>query len=98
MWDEILAAFDWLFGTSHVPGGGPPRRGKAPIPDVTGTTVAEARAVLAREGFDIEVDQVEDDPAPVMGLVVAQRPVAGTRLRRGSPVTISVLHPPARTS
>jgi beta-lactam-binding protein with PASTA domain len=54
--------------------------------------------VLAREGFDIEVDQVEDDPAPVMGLVVAQRPVAGTRLRRGSPVTISVLHPPARTS
>jgi hypothetical protein len=43
------------------------------------------RSALAREGFAIEVDQIEDHSAPVMGLVVAQHPTAGTRLTGENP-------------
>jgi hypothetical protein len=95
-WDDITSWFVDLIPDELFGGDRPPRpSGRARVPDVVGETVAEARSLLSREGFEAEVDRAEDDPAPVMGLVVGQRPVAGTRHRRSTPVVLTVLHPPA---
>jgi hypothetical protein len=69
------------------------RRAKSTaVPDVQGLSVEDARHVLSREGFKVEVVRLEERPAPVMGTVVRQEPPPGTRRHR-DPVQIHVQHP-----
>jgi beta-lactam-binding protein with PASTA domain len=84
--------YDWVFGpvdpgtaTRH------PRRGE--VPDVRGMDLDDARLALLSEGFHAAVHRLEDDPAPVMGIVVAQIPAPGTTWSRARKVQLSVLHP-----
>ena len=79
-------------------GGGRGPRGRTAVPDVRGLPVDDARSTLAREGFRVEYVELEPRPAPVMGTIVDQTPAAGTRLRRGRRVRISVHHPQRRAS
>lgn len=92
-----LLEWIWDLFPDGLFGGQRPSRssGRARVPDVVGETVAGARSLPSREGFEADIDRVEDDPAPVMGLVVDQRPRAGAWHRRSIPVVITVLHPPA---
>lgn len=72
------------------------RRAKSTaVPDVQGLSVEDARHVLSREGFKVEVIQLEERPSPVMGTVVGQEPQPGTRRHR-RPVKIHVHHPRER--
>jgi PASTA domain-containing protein len=84
-----ILPFDWEPGEGGAPG--PP--GRAEVPNVRGLSVEEARLALSREGFRVEILQLEERPAPVMGTVVDQDPAPGTRRHRGRPVRIDVAHP-----
>jgi hypothetical protein len=53
--------FDWGEGNASRP------KGRMEVPDVRGLTVEDARLVLSREGFTVEILQLEERPAPVMG-------------------------------
>jgi serine/threonine-protein kinase len=65
-------------------------REEVAVPDVTGQTVRAARAELRDAGFRVQVDDqpVEDEAQD--GLVVDQRPNAGTDLPEGRTVVIYV--------
>jgi hypothetical protein len=67
-------------------------RGRSTVPDVRGLNVDEARRTLSREGLRLEVERLQEQPAPVMGTVVDQNPEPGKRHRRAEPVMISVQH------
>lgn len=101
-WDTVFDhLIDFLlppWGWEEVagPSGGVVRRPRmARVPDVRRMAFDEALSALVREGFEVEVIQVEERPAPVMGTVVAQSPAPGARWRRGRVVTVTVWHPPA---
>ena len=79
--------FDWGDGNASRP------KGRMEVPEVRGLTVEDARLVLSREGFTVEILQLEERPAPVMGTVVDQHPSPGTRRHRSRPVRIDVAHP-----
>lgn len=65
-------------------------RDEVAVPDVTGSTVREARAELRDAGFRVQVrDQSVEDEAQD-GLVVDQNPNAGTDLAEGRTVVIYV--------
>jgi serine/threonine-protein kinase len=67
------------------------------IPDVHGLTEDRARSRLGADGFKVTVASAFDETAPE-GRVIDQSPSAGTKLERGSPVTITVsLGPPPVT-
>jgi membrane peptidoglycan carboxypeptidase len=60
------------------------------VPDVAGHTLGFARAKLESAGLGVKVvEQVVDDPAK-NGRVLAQTPKAGTRVDKGSKVTLTV--------
>jgi len=65
---------------------GPPIR---PVPDVVGLSEGDAKAALEADGFTVNSDLVVG-LGSVPGDVVAQDPVAGTRLRKGDEVVIKV--------
>jgi PASTA domain len=74
------------------------RRGQTEVPDVRGVRLDEARHALSYAGLTAEVVRLEPRPAPVMGTVVGQDPLPGTRCPAGRPVRLEVHHPPrART-
>jgi hypothetical protein len=75
------------------PGGALRPKGRTAVPDVEGLNVEDARHMLSREGFKVEVIRFEERPAAVMGTVVVQNPRPGTRHHRGEPVEIHVDHP-----
>jgi beta-lactam-binding protein with PASTA domain len=86
------ALYEWLFGVVDPETNTRlPRKGE--VPDVRGLDVDDAMFSLLSQGFRAEVHRLEEDPAPVMGIVVAQIPVPGTRWNRAKRVTLSVLHP-----
>ena len=65
------------------------------VPSVVGLTEQEARDVLERDGFEVEVeDEESDEPADT---VLAQEPEAGTRLEEGGTVTLTVSRGPRET-
>jgi beta-lactam-binding protein with PASTA domain len=89
---ELNEIWDWLFGpVDESTSLRLPRRGT--VPDVRGMTVAEARSALAAEGFKSRLYLLEEDPAPVMGLVVDQLPSPGKKWVRAKPISLTVLHP-----
>jgi beta-lactam-binding protein with PASTA domain len=65
------------------------------VPSVVGLTEQEAREVLEREGFEVEVeDEESEEPEDT---VVAQEPEAGTELEEGGTVTLTVSRGPPET-
>jgi serine/threonine-protein kinase len=64
--------------------------GTIPVPTLTGQSLADAKTVLTNKGFKVVVkDLTVTNPAKI-GIVVAQSPAAGTQLKQGSTVTITV--------
>lgn len=63
--------------------------GLVKVPNVTGTSEAQARSDLAQAGFDVQVVEIEDGSVSG-GTVLAQSPQGGELLPRGSVVTITV--------
>ena len=78
---------DWLRPKGRVPR-------NVTVPDLTGLRLGKARLAAMRSGVKIRVVRLVDPPAPVEGVVVDQRPPAGTRVCRHSIVTLSVFHEP----
>jgi serine/threonine-protein kinase len=61
----------------------------AKVPDVTGSSEADAKSALEAAGLKVAVQKREvEEPAP--GTVVSQTPSAGTQVKQGSQVTIVV--------
>lgn len=67
---------------------------KVTVPDTRGLFVSPARRLMGLSGLHPTVDQLTKDPMPVEGLVIDQTIPHGTRVRRLSPVTLQVWHPP----
>jgi beta-lactam-binding protein with PASTA domain len=85
-------SYEWLFGVVDTETRTRlPRKGD--VPDVRGLDLDDARLALLSHGFRAEVHRLEDRPAPVMGIVVAQIPAPGTAWNRAKTVQLSVLHP-----
>jgi serine/threonine-protein kinase len=65
------------------------RLGQVTVPDLTNNTLEGAKAISERLGLMPEVsEEVESEMAP--GLICAQNPLAGSVVRRGSKVAVSV--------
>ncbi|MGH9042257.1 MAG: Stk1 family PASTA domain-containing Ser/Thr kinase [Acidimicrobiia bacterium] len=62
-------------------------RGKFPVPDVAGKSVADAESVLQDAGFDVDVRQ-EVSETVEKGKVIRTDPAANTQVERGSEVTV----------
>lgn len=73
------------------------QRKRLPVPEVRNMPFDRAWETLVLAGFDVKVTRLERQPAPVMGLVVAQYPPAGRTPRRNSRVRVTVHHPPDLT-
>jgi beta-lactam-binding protein with PASTA domain len=67
------------------------------VPELRGMHVSETFLPALRAGIKLKVVRVTAHPAPVDGVVVAQDPVPGTRVRRGSHVFLIVRHPEDRS-
>lgn len=66
-------------------------KGTNPIPDFSGKTVDEARAVLEAAPYEVNVDEIIEasDTVPI-GSVIRTSPVAGAEVAKGATVTIYV--------
>lgn len=62
------------------------------VPDFVGTLASERFELAAGTGVKVDVRRLVEPPDPVPGIVVAQSVPAGTRVRRGSAVTLDVEH------
>ena len=67
---------------------------KVTVPDARGLFVNPARRLMGLSGLHPTVDQLTKDPMPVEGLVIDQSIPHGARVRRLTPVTLQVWHPP----
>jgi beta-lactam-binding protein with PASTA domain len=63
------------------------------VPDFRSMRVTRAWEPAYAAGVKLRIYRLTEHPAPVDGLVVEQEPNPGTRVRRGSTVTLTVLHP-----
>lgn len=59
------------------------------LPDVEGKTLAEATAILEKEGFKLQVSEVPSEEVE-KGNVVAQSPIGGSKAPRGTTVALEV--------
>ena len=65
--------------------------GKSPVPNLVNRTEGQAEEDAENAGFDTRtVTQESDQPE---GIVIAQNPTDGTKLKRGSSITITVAKP-----
>jgi len=78
----------------------PDRPSRVMVPDVTGLFYGACMEVAGRVGLHVDPIRLTPRPMPVEGLVVAQTPAAGERVRRDSRLTVRVWHPsePAASS
>jgi beta-lactam-binding protein with PASTA domain/predicted Ser/Thr protein kinase len=60
------------------------------VPDVISTPLAQARALLVRDGLRVKVDPVAAPSGTVPGIVIGQSPQAPARVQRGQTVTLEV--------
>jgi hypothetical protein len=86
---SIMALMDWL-------GPHPRPRGRVPVPDVRGLFYAVCLEVAGRLGLQLRAVRLTEHPVPVDGLVVDQSPMPPSTVRRGTPLTVQVWHPPGR--
>ena len=63
--------------------------GLVKVPNVRGSSEAQARSDLAQAGFEVQSVEIEDGTVPA-GTVLAQTPKGGEVLPRGATVTITV--------
>ena len=68
--------------------------GAIPVPNVTGSQIDRARALLEAEGFTVRTEDVVSEDAAV-GEVVDQSPAANQDAKKGSEVVLSVSTGPA---
>ncbi len=85
----LIELSDWL-----APHPRPPRR--VPVPDVRGLFYSVCLQVAGRLGLQVTAVRLTGHPMPVDGLVVDQSPLPPAMVRRASPLTVQVWHPPAR--
>jgi serine/threonine-protein kinase len=64
------------------------------VPSVSGQPITTAAQRLARAGFEVR-ERTQPNRSVKAGIVLAQDPAAGTRLERGTPVTLTVATGPA---
>jgi beta-lactam-binding protein with PASTA domain len=67
------------------------------VPELQGMHVSETFLPALQAGIKLELVRVTHHPAPVDGVVVAQDPLPGTRVKRGSHVHLVVRHPEDRS-
>jgi hypothetical protein len=92
-WDTVV---DVLGGLADLLAPHPARRWRVKVPEVRGLFVTSCRRYLARRGLRLEVVRLTDDPMPVEGLVVDQRPLPGGKTARSAALTAYVWHPRRR--
>lgn len=63
------------------------------VPDFRSLRVTRAWEPAYQAGVKLRIFRLTERPAPVDGLVVDQVPRPGTRVKRDSTVTLTVLHP-----
>ncbi|GDX32645.1 serine/threonine protein kinase [Actinomycetes bacterium] len=71
--------------------------GQVRVPAVIGVSVAQARSDLVQAGLDAQIVEQPDDTVP-SGTVLAQSPLPGTAVDRGTLVTITVAIVPEPTA
>ena len=71
--------------------------GQVRVPAVIGVSVAQARSDLVQVGLDAQIVEQSDDTVPA-GTVLAQSPLPGTAVDRGTLVTITVAIAPEPTA
>ena len=71
--------------------------GQVRVPAVIGVSVAQARSDLVQAGLDAQIVEQLDDTVPT-GTVLAQSPLPGTAVDRGTLVTITVAIAPEPTA
>jgi beta-lactam-binding protein with PASTA domain len=62
------------------------------VPDFIGRLASDRFEIAAAAGVKTEVHRLTEPPAPVPGVVVAQAPPPGRRVRRDSVVVLDVEH------
>jgi hypothetical protein len=85
----LMALTDWLAPHPH-----PVRR--LAVPDVRGLFYSVALEVTGRIGLHLAPIQLTQNPMPVDGLIVVQRPQSPAKVHRDSEIEVEVWHPPAR--
>ncbi len=68
------------------------------MPDVRGLFFSACLGIAGKLGLRVTTVRLTARPMPVDGLVVAQSPGPAAQARRGSPLTVQVWHPPARSA
>jgi hypothetical protein len=86
-----MALTDWL--APH-----PRPRRRAPVLGVRRLFFAVCLQVAGRLGLQVRAVRMTEHPIPVDGLVVDQSPLPPPTMRRGTPLTVKVWHPPVRSS
>jgi hypothetical protein len=66
---------------------------RAVVPDVTGLFYSACMEVAGRLGLHVAPVRLTPHPMPVDGLVVAQTPAPGERVRRDRTLTVQIWHP-----
>jgi hypothetical protein len=66
---------------------------RAVVPDVTGLFYGACLEVAGRLGLHVAPVRLTPHPKPVDGLVVAQTPAPGERIRRDRTLTVQIWHP-----
>lgn len=64
------------------------------VPALVGATVDTARSALDQTGLLLVVAEDREDTGAPPGQIVAQRPLAGSKMRVGEPVNVTVARPP----
>lgn len=72
-------------------------RGSGVVPNVVGQSFDSAKTNIEKAGFKVTRDDVSSDTLP-LGQVVAQKPDAGTTIKKGGSVTLSVSIGPGDTA
>jgi hypothetical protein len=67
------------------------------VPELRGMHVSETFLPALHAGVKVNVVRVTPHPAPVDGVVVAQDPLPGTRVKRDAHVYLIVRHPDDRS-
>ena len=63
------------------------------VPDLRALRVSRAWQVGLQAGVKLRIHRLTEHPAPGDGRVVEKVPPPGTRVKRDSTVTLTVLHP-----
>jgi len=88
--EAMLALADWLAPQPHL-------ARRVAVPDVRGLFYSVALEVTGRKGLHLVAVRLTENPMPVDGLIVDQRPRSPAKIRRDGELTVRVWHPPARS-